>query len=100
VLIVEVASIVSEKLVPGTICSIFITPSVSDINGIVVSSTSVTLALDSSSLVFEVECLGWCGISSLDNKSVGDTIQESTTLQCSLDEERSVDMHSPGLAVS
>jgi hypothetical protein len=66
----------------------------------VVSSTSVTLALDGSSLVVEVELLGWSSISSLDDKSVGDAVHESTTLQSSLDEERSVDIHAPALAVS
>ncbi len=95
-LVVEVGSIESEKLVPGAVSSIRVQPCVSDIKRVVV----VSLAFDGSSLVFEVEVLGWSGISNLDNESVGDMIQESSTLHCSLDEERSVDMHSPCLTVS
>jgi len=85
-----------EKLVPLTVDSIRVYPSVSDVNGIIV----VSLASDSSRLVIEVELLGWPSISGLDNKSVGNVIKISSTLHCSLDEERSVDMHSPVLAVS
>jgi hypothetical protein len=64
-----------EELVPGTVGCIRVSPSVSDIKWVIV----VSLASDGSSLVVEVEGLCWSSISSLDNKSVGDMIQESST---------------------
>jgi hypothetical protein len=92
VLIVEEFTFLElEELVPGAVSSIRVQPCVSDIKRVVV----VSLASDGSSDIVEVELLGWSSISSLDNKSVGDMIQESPTLHCSLDEERSVDVHSP-----
>jgi hypothetical protein len=67
VLIVEeFAFLEFEELVPGTVGSIRVCPSVSDINGIVV----VSLASDGSGLVIEVEGLSCSSIWSLDDKSV------------------------------
>jgi hypothetical protein len=56
-----------EELVVCTVGCIKIAPSVSDIHGKVVSSTSISLALDGSGLVFEVEVLSWSSISSFND---------------------------------
>lgn len=54
-LVVEVGAIISEELVPGTVNSVAIGPSVSDIKCIVI----ITFASDSSRCVVKVELLGW-----------------------------------------
>jgi len=67
---------------------------VSDINSIVV----ITLASDGSCDVIEVEGLSWSFIWSLDNKSVGDVIDVSSTGHLSDNVEWSVDVHTPDFA--
>jgi hypothetical protein len=95
-LIVEVASIESEELVPVAVDTIAVAMSVSDINGVV----AITLASDGSGPVIEVEGLSSSSIIGLDNKSVGDVIDVSVLTQLRNNMERSVDVHTPDFAVS